>query len=450
MVESLPTILLAGIAGILALMSFMALRGTRIRPAAAFVLIAYLPFQNTLLPLVFQVGGVGAIAPFLPAKEILAVVGILESVIPALAMYRLRFADVLAGGFAAYLLVNAVFSPADAVSVGHGLRDFFVPLLLYLFGRVSWYSGSDHTVRLMRLILVVGVVVAIFGIVEYGFSLLDTSPFAKLQGEYLDQAYGHGAPLGDRRSHTFELQTLNGPFGSNLMTATYLRFVLCVFLAYFSYCNRKPHWGHLCCIALVTTASVLTLSRYAIAFLLILFVSLLGTRRPLLWWQKLVAGTTFLAVLVMSVPTLMRVAETTANVEDESTHSHVASLLELKDLDLSIMGQGLGTGTHSPEARIIYRDAEGEGILRQDVPEIGHLGVFLLFAFTVAVISGLVLNARVSPPHHRWHYVWVAVPLMTELLRSPLDIGLRSFLGTGSAWFLSGWFMSERARRAQL
>jgi hypothetical protein len=447
MVESLPMILLAGSAGILALMSFVALRWNRIRPAAAFVLISYLPFQNILLPLLFQVGGFGAISPLLPAKEILAVVGILESVTPGLAMYRLRFADVLASGFAAYLVVNAVFSPADAASVGHGLRDFSVPLLLYLFGRASWYSGSENTSRFMRLTLVVGVVVAIFGIVEYGLSLRHADPFNRLQIAYFDQAYGHGSPASDRRSQAFlDLQTLGGTFGNNLMIATYLRSVLCVFLAYFSYCNRKPHWGHLCCIALVTAACVLTFSRYAIAFLLILFVVLLVTRRPLVWWQKLVAGTTFLAVIVASAPALMRVAETTVNVEDQSTHSHVESLLELKDIEVSLMGEGLGRGTHSQEARSIYRDTGGEGIFRQDLPEIGILGVFLLLAFTVTVISGLMLNARVGPPHHRWHYVWIAVPLMTELLRSPFDIGLRSFLGTGTAWFFSGWFLSERTR----
>jgi hypothetical protein len=444
MLESLPMVVLAATAGMMALVTFGALRWIGLRPAAAFLLLAYLPFQNILLPVLLRVGGVAAMAPLLPAKEILAIVGILESLRPAFANYRLRVADVLAVVFATFLIVNAAFSPADLTSVGHGLRDFSVPLLMYLLGRVAWYGGTANTPRLMRLVLIMGVIVAVLGLVDYGLAFLNLSPFDALQAGYFDVAYGHGAPAAAHQSEGFMgVSTLTGQFGNNLITATYLRFTLCTLLAYLSYSAQKARRVHLIILALLVVASIFTFSRYGLAFLLVLGVTLLGASRSFLRWQKILTAVVLLAVIGTSAPTLARIATTTAAVGDQSTYTHMESLRELKNIDVSIMGNGLGTGAHSSQARLIYRDSEGEGILRQDIPEIGVLGVGLLLAFATVVIGGLTRNATLGLPTRRWHYVWIAVPLLAEVIVAPFDIGLRSFLGTGSAWFLCGWFLSE-------
>ena len=109
-------------------------------------------------------------------------------------------------------------------------------------------------------------------------------------------------------------------------------------------------------------------------------------------------------------------------------------------MNLSIFGEGLGSGAHSKKARQDDKASEGEGLLRQGIPEIGLVGIAVFVLFTLSSIFSLLkseekfkITIRFAGPNF-----WIALPLALELFRAPIDIAIRSFLSTGIVWYLAG------------
>lgn len=139
---------------------------------------------------------------------------------------------------------------------------------------------------------------------------------------------------------------------------------------------------------------------------------------------------------------LSDVATTTISIEDESTFAHVDSLAELRSMELTLFGRGLGLNADSQG---MTRALEGEGYIRQFVPEIGVVGVTLFLIFAVSVVLTAIrfrdltmTDIRSLPPRF-----WIALPLIIEILHTPIDTGIQSFLANGLIWLLLGMYISS-------
>ena len=410
-----------------------------------FFLAAYIPAQNTILPIVTGAfpGGSSLALPMVAFKDFLlasALVGLL----PSGRRVHVTAADVFGLLFLAFLLVNLLASPADLGSSLRGMRAYAVPVSIYFYGRLASTTGLD--VRgLIRFVLLIGGLAVLFGLLEALLSSWGLSPMGQLWERYFEFAYGHGRPTGSGYAPGFlSLRGVPGPFGNRLIMSTYLRFVLCLLIFYVANWRAVATSRDFLLGGLFVIGSVLTLSRYGIAALFLIIAVLMLRGRPLSALQKVGVMLAASIALAFSSSILIEVVRRTAEVGDESTYVHMQSMQELAGQSSSLLGHGLGTGAHSPVSRSVEVGSAGEGLLRQGMPEIGLAGVMLFVLFVMAVIWGLATRKRFTNGGHRpkWPYVWIAAPLLFELLRIPLDVSIRSFLGTGLAWFFAGYFLN--------
>jgi hypothetical protein len=412
------------------------------QPAAIYFLALYVPVQNILLPAIWMSTGISdAVALFmLSFKDLLLMLGLLMCA-GSVRRLKLRFPDFVGLLFLFFLLGSVALSPSDAGSALRGLRSFAAPVGLYFYGRLARASGFELD-RFARVIVVAGLFTAVYGLVEFclngaGFDLIPSA-----LAEYSRNFYGHGGPTVSSHSQGFlgYPQWLHGPFGNNLLTASFLRVALCTWIYGLARSGRRVGPSGAAIALLLGGVSVLTLSRYAIACTLLIGSLLLFQRS--LWHPLSRALACFVLITTIGSTSGIwtTVVTTTLEIGDQSTHAHVESLEDLWSMELTLLGHGLGTGAHSVTARTTERTSEGEGLIRQAFPEIGLLGLALFGVLALAAIvlplrdAGLRLSKVTALPPT----FWIALPLLLELVRTPVDIGIRSFLGSGLAWFMVG------------
>lgn len=131
------------------------------RPAIAYLLAIYTPFQNVILPIIFawttlpnQVTIV-----LITLKDSLLVCGLLFCIVNVNRLSIIR-TDVLGLLFVAFLFVNFILSESDLGASLRALRSFSVPVALYAFGRLSLASNLQiHT--FVKLLFGVSIMVMI-------------------------------------------------------------------------------------------------------------------------------------------------------------------------------------------------------------------------------------------------------------------------------------------------
>ena len=152
-----------------------------------------------------------------------------------------------------------------------------------------------------------------------------------------------------------------------------------------------------------------------------------------------VASVVFATALAWNV--LAEVVTKTLNVQDESTYAHVSSIVDLGEMELTLLGHGLG---FSADTGGLTRALEGEGYIRQFMPELGIFGIVLFLSFAVSIVLALVRfrDLHISNIRNLPGRFWIALPLIIEILHTPIDTGIQSFLANGLIWFLVGAVIS--------
>jgi hypothetical protein len=281
--------------------------------------------------------------------------------------------------------------------------------------------------------------------VDYFVVIATADPLLPSPQEYLADFYGMlGAQEGSRYASGFlgNVPKLIGPFGNNLIMAAYLRTIICVFIFYLAQSKTAIRITHIIFLVALFVSSALTLSRfaivalYAIAFLLLMQKTLLQKTGKAIALAGIVIATT------LAWNMLSDVATTTLSIEDESTFAHIDSLAELRSMELTLFGHGLGLNADSQG---MTRALEGEGYIRQFVPEIGVVGVtlFLLFAVSAALTVVRFRDLTVTDIWSLPPRFWIALPLIFEILHTPIDTGIQSFLANGLIWLLLGMYISS-------
>ena len=414
-------------------------------PAIGYVLATYTPFQNVVIPLILASTTLPVLAGFalITLKDSLLLCGLLLCLVNVNRV-SIQRVDVLALLFLAFLLGSMVLSDSSAGAAIRAFRSFSVPVLLYLFGRLS--MQSDWQVRnFVQWNVGVAAVVMIVAVADYMFYGVSGESMLPSTQDHLSDFYGHlGADGTARYASGFlgSVPKLVGPFGNNLITAAYLRVIICMYIFYLVQSNKTLRVTEFIFLAALFAVSALTLSRFAIGALYLIGLLLLLQNK--LWDMTGKALTLASIVLATALAwgVLAQVATTTLNVEDESTYAHVTSILDLGEMNLSVLGHGLG---FNADAGGMTRALEGEGYIRQFMPELGIFGVTLFLLFAGAAVLTLVKFSDVGTSNIRNlpARFWIALPLIIEILHTPIDTGIQSFLANGLAWFLVGAVISS-------
>ena len=413
---------------------------TNRRPALAYLLAIYTPFQNVILPIIFawttlpsQFG-----VALLTLKDSLLVIGLLFCLanVNHIAIKRV---DILGLLFVAFLFVNFIFSDSEIGAALRALRSFAIPVALYAFGRLS-ITSTLQLDSFVKIICGVSVIVMILASVDYILVVIGADPILPSPQEYLADFYGL---LGSQEQSRFasgflgHIPKLIGPFGNNLIMAAFLRTTICAFIFYLVRSGRNIRTTDIIFLITLFVASALTLSRFAIASLYVIGFLLLVQRA--LWNKagKAIALVCFVIATAFAWNILTEVATTTLRIEDESTFAHVDSLVELSSMELSIFGHGLGLNADS---KGMTRALQGEGYIRQFTPEIGIFGVTLFLLFAISAVFSLVKfkDLTVTGIQSLPARFWIVLPIMLEILHAPIDTGIQSFLANGLTWLLLG------------
>ena len=421
------------------------------QPAIAYVLATYTPFQNVILPLILA-------ATVLPAAVGLALITLKDSLLLCglllclahVNRISIQRVDIFALLFIAFLFSNMVLSDSGTAASVRAFRSFSIPVLLYFFGRLS--VQSDWQVqRFVKWNLGLGVIVMAVASIDYIFVLAIDESMLPAPQDQLEGFYGHlGAEETSRYAAGFlgSVPKLVGPFGNNLITAAYLRVIICIFIFYLVQSKKTVHLAQFVFLAALFVVSALTLSRftigalYLIGFLLVIQDRLWSVTGKVLTVASVVFATAFAWNILAEVVT------TTLNVEDESTYAHVSSIVDLGEMDLTVFGHGLG---FSADSGGLTRALEGEGYFRQFMPELGILGISLFLSFAISVVLALVRfkDLSISTIRNLPGRFWIALPLIIEILHTPIDTGIQSFLANGLVWFLVGAVISAEQQAVQ-
>jgi len=418
---------------------------TNRRPAIAFLLAVYTPFQNVILPIIFAwttlPNPVGVV--LITLKDSLLLCGLLFCIVNVNRLSVLR-TDVLGLLFVAFLFVNSILSESDLGASLRALRSFSIPVALYAFGRLGLVSIPQiHS--FVKLLFGVSIIVMMLAVVDYILVVTGGGTIMPSRLEYFAKFYGlRGAEELSQYASGFlgYVPKLIGPFGNNLIMAAFLRSIICIFVFHLVQTKRKINYTHAVFLAALFVTSALTLSRFAIASLFVIAFLVLIQRKL---WNK--AGKAF-AVLGLVIATafawgtLSDVVTSTLNIGDESTYTHIDSLIELRSTRLTLFGQGLGINADSQG---VTRALEGEGYIRQFIPEIGIFGVALFLSFAVSAVFTLIrfkdlFASNLGSLPARF---WIALPLILEILHTPIDTGIQSFLGNGLTWLLIGMVITS-------
>lgn len=260
------------------------------RPALAYLLAIYTPFQNVILPIIFALttlpDSFGVL--LITLKDSILLIGLLVCLVN-INQISLRRVDVFGLIFVVFLFINLMFSESDLGASVRAFRSFAVPVALYAFGRLS-LASSQQINSFVRVLFGVSVVVMILAGVDYIVVIATANPLLPSPQEYLADFYGLlGARDGSRYASGFlgNVPKLIGPFGNNLIMAAYLRTIICVFIFYLAQSNRTVRISHILFLVALFVSSALTLSRFAIVALYA--ISFLLLMQKTLWqrgWQS--------------------------------------------------------------------------------------------------------------------------------------------------------------------
>jgi len=421
------------------------------QPAIAYVLATYTPFQNVILPLILASTVLPAAAgiALITLKDSLLLCGLLFCLVHV-SRISIQRVDILGLLFIAFLFSNLILSDSGAGPSLRAFRSFSVPVLLYFFGRLSLQSNQQIQ-SFVKWSLGLSVIVMIVASIDYVFVVALHESMLPSPQDQLSDFYGH---IGSQETYIYSkgflgsVPKLVGPFGNNLITAAYLRAIICIFIFYLVQSKKTLRFAQFIFLTALFAVSALTLSRFTIgALYLIGFLLVIQDRLWSVTGKVLtVASVVFATALAWNI--LAEVATTTLNVEDESTHGHVSSIVVLGEMELTVFGHGLG---FDADTGGLTRALKGEGYIRQFMPELGIFGIALFLSFAASVVLALVRfrDLSISNIRNLPGRFWIALPLIIEILHTPIDTGIQSFLANGLVWFLVGAVISAERLAVQ-
>jgi hypothetical protein len=424
-------------------------------------LIVWLPLQTPFAIALYQYSGlsVGAVRSVVLAKDVVSLVTVVVLLARHRGSIRIQWFDWLAVAFVALLGVYAVVpllsgnGPSLNATVA-GLRQFGLPIELYVLGRLAAMSGVRFE-PVLRVFLVVAVAAALFTVLLYALapvtfwtSTLDLVGYVReVQGLPGALSLWDISVLGTYGQSTAEpIARAIGPFTHPVGTAAYfvLPFAFASAAALAGRVGRR-HGVWLGAAVLFLTAIIFTISRggWIAAGLAILLLGVALRRTRIALVVLLMVG-----LFVWFVPPFSVSLHSAVNGTDGSAILHQQAVENgVENVTQNPFGSGVGRS--DLQFGQTFGGGAGEGALLENTylsvfVATGPLGLIAIIGW----IAGVVLTLWPSRARLRFH--WPRIAMIAAILglafTSLTSNTLMRFTTGASFWILVGLLIGHVSR----
>lgn len=439
--------------------------------AALAALLVWLPLQTPIAIAAYQYGGlpVGSVRAILLFKDAAVGLLILALVVRHGRRFRWHWADIFAGAYVGLLVIYAVVPQAlgyglPLPTVAAALREFLVPVELYVLGRFAVQAGAVKHVLVGVFIAGAGLA-AIFTVgqfvalpVEFWGSTLDLVSFVReVQGRpaaysladiSLVGTYGiPGSPT---------IARAVGPFTHPVGTAYYfvvpLLLAISATLAAFTSEDRRRGIAMLLAVGLFGAAVITTLSRGA--WMAVIVGTLICGA---FFHRKLAAVVAIGAVMLFLVvtPPFSYSISSALTLQDPSTIGHQQEIERgIETVQDNPWGLGLGHGdavfgatfvgeeelTRQGVTGPVVGENIGENMYLAILASMGPLGLIALVGWLAGVGSGLWPD---RPTARDWARIGLLATLAGLAVSSMTASPFMRFTTAASFWLLVGLYVSD-------
>lgn len=337
--------------------------------------------------------------------------------------------------FALVVLKNVIFSPAGFMSIIVSIRQMTIPLICFFCGYWCKIASKDK-IKLIKFVIIVGVALTVFGIVEMMLPENCLWEFIDLRG-YLGKKINsvtHYTKGVAQSFYTWDLgfllRRLVSITAEPLATGHLIFIALALLVCYGpKELNFKSKKLYIISTLVLIVGCVLGLSKGIFVYMGILFLGLVYHRfgRNI---SKKVIMTLGCLIMLVGVGTVVVLYVTTDG--DTAIVRHINGLL-IGIKNSSFLGNGIGIAGYANQAYTGASVINGESYIGVNLNQIGYLGVGLLCVLWVRLFIINVKNYVKCKTYARVFPIVLMLGMCVDMLLSESSV---SIIGTGIYFIL--------------
>jgi hypothetical protein len=337
--------------------------------------------------------------------------------------------------FVLVVLKNVLFTPASFMSIIVSVRQMTIPLFCFFCGYLCKIVCKDK-IKLIKVLTIVGVALAVFGIVEMILPENCLWEFVNLRN-YLGKKisgptfYTKGvAPSFYTWDFGFLLRRLVSITAEPLATAHLIFVGLALLICYgpeeLEFSSKKKYYIS---VAILTIGCILGFSKGTLVYMAILVIGVLYHKfgRNISVKTLMVIGSVIVTIAVGCIVILYLLTD-----GDTAIVRHINGLL-IGIKNSSLLGYGIGIAGYANQAYTGATVSNGESYVGVNLNQIGYVGVILLFVLWLKLFIINVKSYFKCKKLSKLFSVILMLGMTVDMLLSESSV---SIIGTGIYFIL--------------